>query len=97
MLLIVILQTCDYGYNSKNADGLFLVLQKINNNAYKIKWTSHYNVSAIFNVANLSPFVGNSDDETDSRTSLFKRRMVMHVVQVLMHNLIMSILVGMKM
>ncbi|GJW55959.1 hypothetical protein Tco_0102690, partial [Tanacetum coccineum] len=30
----------------------------------------HYNVSATFNVADLSPYVGDSDDEVVSRSSL---------------------------
>ncbi|KAJ9140556.1 hypothetical protein P3X46_031189 [Hevea brasiliensis] len=37
-------------------DGSFQVLTKINDNAYKINLLSEYNVSATFNVADLSPF-----------------------------------------
>nr|GEW41917.1 ATP-dependent DNA helicase RecG [Tanacetum cinerariifolium] len=50
----------------------FRVLKKINDNAYKIKLPGHYNVSATFNVADLSPYKGDSDDEPDSWSSLFQ-------------------------
>nr|GEV76435.1 retrotransposon protein, putative, Ty3-gypsy subclass [Tanacetum cinerariifolium] len=53
-------------------DGPFCVLKKINDNAYKIELPGHYNVSATFNVADLSPYTGDSDDEPDSRLSLFQ-------------------------
>ncbi|GJS73775.1 RNA-directed DNA polymerase [Tanacetum coccineum] len=44
----------------------------INDNAYKIELPGHYNVSATFNVADLSPYKGDSDDEPDSWSSLFQ-------------------------
>ncbi|GKD68163.1 RNA-directed DNA polymerase [Tanacetum coccineum] len=44
----------------------------INDNAYKIELPGHYNVSATFNVADLSPYKGDSDDEPDSGSSLFQ-------------------------
>ncbi|GKA30183.1 RNA-directed DNA polymerase [Tanacetum coccineum] len=53
-------------------DGPFRVLKKINDNAYKIELPGHYNVSATFNVADLSPYKGDSDDEPDSGSSLFQ-------------------------
>ena len=37
-------------------DGLFQVIERINENAYKLDFSSEYNVSASFNVTNLSPF-----------------------------------------
>ncbi|KAJ9544036.1 LOW QUALITY PROTEIN: hypothetical protein OSB04_023743 [Centaurea solstitialis] len=54
------------------ADGPFKVLERINDNAYKIELPSHYNVSATFNVADLKPFVAEEDDSFDSRTSPFE-------------------------
>nr|GEY92927.1 transposon Ty3-I Gag-Pol polyprotein [Tanacetum cinerariifolium] len=39
---------------------------EINDNAYKIELPGHYNVSATFNVAYLSPYKEDSDDELDS-------------------------------
>ncbi|GKG23564.1 hypothetical protein Tco_0391600, partial [Tanacetum coccineum] len=50
----------------------FRVLKKINDNTYKIKLPGHYNVSATFNVANLSPYNGDSDNEPDLGSSLFQ-------------------------
>nr|GEV54381.1 hypothetical protein [Tanacetum cinerariifolium] len=46
--------------------------KQINGNAYKIELPGHYNVSATFNVADLSPYKGDSDDETDFGSSLFQ-------------------------
>ena len=49
-------------------DGPFQVLERINENAYKIDLPSHYgNVSATFNVSDLSLY-----DAGDSRTNLFE-------------------------
>jgi hypothetical protein len=39
------------------ADGPFRILQRINDNAYKVDLLGHYGVSATFNVADLSPYV----------------------------------------
>ncbi|GJZ58928.1 RNA-directed DNA polymerase, partial [Tanacetum coccineum] len=54
-------------------NGPFCVLKK-NDNAYKIELPGHYNVSATFNVADLTPYKGNSDDELDSGSSLLQER-----------------------
>jgi len=53
---------------SPRADGPFKIVQKINDNAYKVEFPGTYGVSATFNVADLSPYL---DDEPDmnSRTS----------------------------
>ncbi|GJX07267.1 RNA-directed DNA polymerase [Tanacetum coccineum] len=50
-------------------DGPFRVLKKINDNAYKIELPSYYNVSATFNVADFSPYKGDSDDEPDPEST----------------------------
>ena len=57
-------------------DGPFKVLQHINNNAYKLELPSEYgNVSATFNVSDLSLFdVGDEDDGADLRTNPFEER-----------------------
>nr|GFB61022.1 reverse transcriptase domain-containing protein [Tanacetum cinerariifolium] len=52
-----------FGKLKPQGDGPFRVLKKINDNAYKIKLPSNYNVSATFNVADLSTYKGGSDDE----------------------------------
>nr|GEZ07879.1 putative Gag-Pol polyprotein [Tanacetum cinerariifolium] len=54
------------------ADGPLRVLKKINDNPYKLEVPDHYNVSATFNVADLSPYVGTRDDEIDSMASSFQ-------------------------
>ncbi|GJV59156.1 RNA-directed DNA polymerase [Tanacetum coccineum] len=56
-----------FGKLKPRGDGPFRVLKKINDNAYKIELPGHYNVFATFNVADLSPYKGDSDDELDSR------------------------------
>lgn len=55
-------------------DGHFRVLKKINDNAYKIELSSHYNVSATFNVADLSSFIRNSCFEAESMRSSIQER-----------------------
>ncbi|GKF83429.1 hypothetical protein Tco_0245085, partial [Tanacetum coccineum] len=61
-----------FGKLKPRGDGPFRVLKKINENAYKIELPGHYNVSATFNVADLSPYKGDSDDEPNSRSCLFQ-------------------------
>jgi hypothetical protein len=61
-----------FGKLKPRADGPFKVLQRINDNAYRVDLPGHYNVSATFNVADLSPFVPEDDDPFDSRTSPFE-------------------------
>ena len=43
------------------AEGQFEVLERINNNAYKLNFPTDYGVFAIFNVADLSPYL---EDDT---------------------------------
>nr|GFA53086.1 transposon Ty3-I Gag-Pol polyprotein [Tanacetum cinerariifolium] len=63
----------DVKFLKPRGDGPFHVLKKINDNAYKIKLPGNYNVSATFNVADLSTYKGGSDDERDSRSSIFQK------------------------
>ena len=51
-------------------DGPFQVLERINDNAYKLDLPSEYNISATFNVFDLSPF----DVGDDLRTNPFEER-----------------------
>ncbi|GJV30684.1 hypothetical protein Tco_1387132 [Tanacetum coccineum] len=50
--------------NGNNNNG-----KKINDNAYKIKLLEHYNMSATFDVFDLSPYSRESDNEENSRMS----------------------------
>ncbi|GKA18254.1 hypothetical protein Tco_0698091 [Tanacetum coccineum] len=63
-----------FGKLKPRGDGHFRVLKKINDNAYKIEFPGHYNVSATFNVADLSPYKGDSDDEPDSGSRVFFKK-----------------------
>nr|GEZ90990.1 hypothetical protein [Tanacetum cinerariifolium] len=63
-----------FGKLKPRGDGPFRVLKKINDNAYIIELPGHYNVSVTFNVADLSPYKGDSDDKPDSWSSLFQER-----------------------
>ena len=47
------------------ADGPFQVTRHLNNNAYQLDLPGEYKVSATFNVADLSPFLGDSDLRTN--------------------------------
>ncbi|XP_071902760.1 uncharacterized protein [Coffea arabica] len=49
-------------------DGPFRVLERINDNAYKLELPGEYGVSSTFNVADLSPYL--ADDEVDLRINL---------------------------
>nr|GEV31954.1 reverse transcriptase domain-containing protein [Tanacetum cinerariifolium] len=61
-----------YGKLQARADGPFWVLKRINDNTYKIELTRHYNMSATLNVADLSPYEGDSDDGLQSGVPLFQ-------------------------
>jgi hypothetical protein len=51
-------------------DGSFQILERINDNTYKVDLLSEYDVSATFNVSNLSLF----DVGEDSRSNSFEER-----------------------
>ena len=46
-------------------DGPFRVLERVNDNAYKLDLPGEYGVSATFNIADLSPFDAGSDSRTN--------------------------------
>jgi hypothetical protein len=50
------------------ADGLLKVLEKINENAYKLDLPADFGVSLTFNIADLKPYLGEKD-ELESRTT----------------------------
>jgi len=53
------------------ADGPFRIIEKVNDNAYKVDLPSDYNVSATFNVKDLTPYL-DDDDDSDLRTNHFQ-------------------------
>ena len=53
------------------ADGPFKVLEKINDNAYKLELPVDFGVSPTFNIADLKPYLG-EEDELLSRTTSFQ-------------------------
>ena len=50
------------------ADGPFKVLEKVNDNAYKLELPTNFGVSPTFNIADLKPYLG-EEDELESRTT----------------------------
>ena len=52
-----------------HVDGPFQVLERIHKNGYKLYLPGEYNVSATFNVADLSPFA--AKDDFDLRKNYF--------------------------
>ncbi|GKA63899.1 putative reverse transcriptase domain-containing protein [Tanacetum coccineum] len=77
--------TGHFGKLKPRGDYPIRVLKKINDNAYKIELPGHYNVSATFNVSDLSPYKGDSDDDPESWLSLFKKVRMMQSLQVIMY------------
>jgi hypothetical protein len=51
-----------------HADGPFKILEKINNNAYKLELPPEFGVSRTFNILDLRPYLG-EEDEVPSRTT----------------------------
>jgi hypothetical protein len=49
------------------ADGTFKILEKINNNAYKLELPSEFGVSPTFNISDFRPYMG-KEVEVPSRT-----------------------------
>jgi hypothetical protein len=50
------------------ATGPFKVLEKINDNAYKLELPPEFGVSPTFNILDLKPYLG-EEDELESRTT----------------------------
>ena len=62
--------TCKRSKLHPREDGPFQVLEIINDNAYKLDLPGEYNISATFNVSDLSPF----DVGDNSKTNPFEER-----------------------
>ncbi|WVZ84694.1 hypothetical protein U9M48_031690 [Paspalum notatum var. saurae] len=50
------------------ADGPFKIIEKINDNAYKLELALEFGVSPTFNIADVKPYLG-EEDELESRTT----------------------------
>ena len=55
---------------SPRGDGPFQVLERINNNAYRLDLPEEYGVSTTFNISDLTPFAGGADIEEEELTDL---------------------------
>jgi translation initiation factor IF-1 len=53
------------------ADGPFRIIEKVNDNMYKVDLPGDYNVSSTFNVKDLTPYL-DDDDDFDLRTNHFQ-------------------------
>ena len=61
---------CRWSKLHPRRDGPFQVLERINDNAFKLDLPGEYNISPTFNVSDLSPF----DVGDDSRTNPFDKK-----------------------
>ncbi|WVZ51754.1 hypothetical protein U9M48_002866 [Paspalum notatum var. saurae] len=52
------------------ADGLFKIIEKINDNAYKFELPPEFGVSPTFNIADLKPYLGEEDEHESRMTPL---------------------------
>ncbi|GJY57309.1 putative nucleotidyltransferase, ribonuclease H [Tanacetum coccineum] len=71
------------GRNAKlkqRGDGPFRIVQCMGNNAYKVELLGHYDVSATFNVKDLSPFHG--ENELHSRTTQLVQQLQLRLERV---------------
>jgi hypothetical protein len=52
------------------ANGLFKVIEKINENTYKLDLPADFGVSLTFNIADLKPYLGEEDDLESRMTQM---------------------------
>jgi hypothetical protein len=52
------------------ADGPFKILEKINDNVYKLELPPEFGVSPTFNISDLQPYLGEGDDVPLRMTSI---------------------------
>jgi hypothetical protein len=53
-----------------HADGPFKILEKINDNAYKLELPPEFGVSTTFNISDLRPYLGEEDEVLSRTTSI---------------------------
>jgi hypothetical protein len=53
-----------------HVDGPFKILQKINDNAYKLELPPEFGVSPTFNISDLRPYMGEEDEVLLRTTSI---------------------------
>jgi hypothetical protein len=71
----------------QRADGPFKVIEKINDNAYKLELPAYFGmVSPTFNIADLKPYFG-EEDEVASRTTSIQEGSMMRTSHLLIHTL----------
>jgi hypothetical protein len=71
------------------AAGPYKIIEKINDNAYKLELPPEFGVSPTFNIADLKPYLG-EEDELQLRTTHFKRWRMMWTSLLRMHPLILQ-------
>jgi hypothetical protein len=52
------------------ADGPFMILEKINDNAYKLELPLEFGVSPTFNISDLRPYLGEENEVLSRMTSI---------------------------
>jgi hypothetical protein len=70
-----------------HADGPFKILEKINDNAYKLELPLEFGVSPTFNISHLRPYLGEEDEVPSRTTSIQEGGMVrtsLHQIQPLL-------------
>ena len=72
------------------ATGPYKIIEKINDNAYKLELPPEFGVSPTFNIADLKPYLG-EEDELESRTTSFKRWRMMRTSLLRMYQLILQL------
>jgi hypothetical protein len=66
-----------------HADGPFMILEKINNNAYKLELPPKFRVSSTFNILDLRPYLGEEDEVPSRTTSIQEGRMTRTLLRLI--------------
>ena len=71
------------------AAGPYKIIEKINDNAYKLELPPEFGVSPTFNIADLKPYLG-EEDELESRTTPIQEGRMMRTSLLRMYQLILQ-------